>query len=207
MEWISRMLARSADTRDHAAMLQVQTSGDPAAFAQLLARWEAPIRRLCLRMTGDHHRAEDLTQETFARVFASRASFDSSRPFSTWLWRIALNLCHEESRRTRMRARDHLAARSSHVDPRDAVIESERIQLVRDALSRLEQIDRAIVVLREYENLKFRQIAQVLEMPEGTVKWRMSEALQQLSRQLTPVLKRQDDRPANSLASRERLLL
>jgi len=55
-------------------------------------RWEEPIRRLCARMTGDPHRAEDLKQKAFARVFEKRKSFQPSARFSTWLWRIALNL-------------------------------------------------------------------------------------------------------------------
>jgi DNA-directed RNA polymerase specialized sigma24 family protein len=81
---------------DELAMRKVQFRGDHAAFAELVDRWEAPIRRLCTRMTCDAHRGEDLTQEVFARVFTKRDQFDSLRKFSTWLWRIALNKsCHQ----------------------------------------------------------------------------------------------------------------
>jgi len=188
-------------------MLRVKQTGDPAAFAQLLSRWEGPILRLCTRMTGDHHRAQDLTQEAFARVFANRASFDSSRRFSTWLWRIALNLCHEESRRVAVRSRDERVARSATVSPRDHLIDRERVAMVKEALSRLDETDRAIVVLREYEQMKFRQIAQVLEMPQGTVKWRMAEALRQLSRELSPVMQLEEPAAQSPRIKRERLVL
>src|SRR4051812_24608296 len=110
MKWPPRLLLRprdadaaSRDDADEQAMRRIAATGDPAAFTGVVARWEAPIRRLCIRMTGDEHRGEDLAQETFARVFAHRQWFDPQRRFSTWLWRIALNLCYEESRRSKLR--------------------------------------------------------------------------------------------------------
>jgi RNA polymerase sigma-70 factor (ECF subfamily) len=78
---------------DEQAMWCVQTQDDERAFAQLVRRWEGPIQRLCLRMTGDAQRGEDLAQETFVRVFSRRKDFQANGKFSTWLWRIALNLC------------------------------------------------------------------------------------------------------------------
>src|SRR6059036_2714061 len=83
---------------DEQAMWRVQTQDDHRAFVHLLERWEEPIGRLCARMTGDLHRGEDLKQETFARVFEKRKSFQPNARFSTWLWRIALNLCYDELR-------------------------------------------------------------------------------------------------------------
>src|SRR5947207_9171650 len=88
---------------DELAMRRVKRAGDPAAFAQIVRRWETPIRRLCVRMIDDEHRGEDLAQEAFARVFANRTAFKEGARFSTWLWRIALNLCHEELRRVKRR--------------------------------------------------------------------------------------------------------
>lgn len=174
---------------DDAAMRRVQRFGDPAAFAQLVARWESPIRRLCARMTGDVHAGEDLAQEAFARVFAGRQQFADGRRFSTWLWRIALNLCHEHARRRAVR--DEFIptdARPPEIRPDERAAESEHAALVRAALERLPETHRAVVVLREYQRLKFREIAEVLNVPEGTVKWRMSEAMTQLAADLRPVL-------------------
>src|SRR5437899_3617553 len=93
---------------DEQAMWRVQTQDDERAFTQLVRRWEGPIQRLGARMTGDVHRAEDLAQETFARVFAKRKDYQPSGKFSTWLWRIALNLCYDELRRRQRREESSL---------------------------------------------------------------------------------------------------
>src|SRR6266850_2556690 len=93
---------------DEQAMWRVQTQDDEQAFVQLVRRWEVPIQRLCLRMTGDLHRGEDLAQETFARVFTKRKEYEPSGQFSTWLWRIAMNLCYDELRRIKRRQESSL---------------------------------------------------------------------------------------------------
>jgi RNA polymerase sigma-70 factor (ECF subfamily) len=172
-------------------------------------------------MSGDEHRGEDLAQEAFARVFANRQRFELGRRFSTWLWRIALNLCYEEARRSGRRHEHtgHLSgddappmrvAREADDDngPHGRAVRAEHVQLVRTALQRLPESHRAVVVLREYENLKFREIAQVLDVPEGTVKWRMAEAMNQLGEQLKPILAGETEQapPARS-AAKERLVL
>ena len=84
---------------DEQAMWRVQTQDDHGAFATLVERWERRIRQLCSRMTGDAHRGEDLKQETFLRVFEKRKQYQPGARFSTWLWRIALNLCYDDLRR------------------------------------------------------------------------------------------------------------
>ena len=84
---------------DEQAMWLVQTDADQKAFTTLVKRWEGPIFRLCARMLGDPHRGEDLKQEAFSRVFVKRKEFHMGAKFSTWLWRIALNLCYDELRR------------------------------------------------------------------------------------------------------------
>ena len=84
---------------DEQAMWRVRMEDDPHAFAQLVQRWEAPIQRLCCRMLGDSHKGQDLTQDAFSRVFAKRKEYQPSGRFSTFLWRIALNLCYDELRR------------------------------------------------------------------------------------------------------------
>ena len=185
---------------DEQAMWRVQTQDDETAFAQLVRRWEGPIQRLCLRMTGDLHRGEDLAQEAFTRVFAKRKEYQPSGKFSTWLWRIALNLCYDELRRRQRREETSLdgmcgeamAALEAFVAPEPApdksLVEQERSELVRKALMQLSETYRTVLVLRHYENLKFREIGDVLAVPEGTVKSRMAEALTQMNRILKPIL-------------------
>jgi RNA polymerase sigma-70 factor (ECF subfamily) len=189
MKWLARLLPAAADTSDEEAMRDVQLHADPAAFARLVRRWEDPIRRLCTRMTGDEHAGEDLSQEAFARVFARRHQFDCDRKFSTWLWRIAINLCHEHGRRSGPRLTEPLDdSIFDSTGPDEQMIERERADRVRDAIASLPESLRVVVVLREYEGLKFREIAEVLDAPEGTVKSRMTDALEKLRRKLKPVV-------------------
>jgi RNA polymerase sigma-70 factor (ECF subfamily) len=197
MKWFRRTPPTDGSASDEEAMRRVRMTADQHAFAQLVARWESPIRRLCVRMTGDEHRGEDLAQEAFARVFANRLRYQEGRTFSTWLWRIALNLCYEASRRASTRGERRLDERDDRREggagPHERAVASERARLVREALARLPDDHRAVVVLRQYENLKFREIADVLDVPEGTVKWRMTEALDRLGRELKPLLETDDD--------------
>jgi RNA polymerase sigma-70 factor (ECF subfamily) len=192
MNTLVRLLFARPQLTDEEAMVLVQTSGDHEAFAQLVQRWQQPIRRLCVRMASDEHRGHDLAQETFARVYSQRSGFVAGRKFSTWLWRIAINLCHDDFRRVGRRAEVSLEATateqtaSSDPAPDEQLLERERSDLVRDAVSSLPEEQRAVLILREYEGLKFREIADVLGVPEGTVKWRMSEALGELGRRLKP---------------------
>jgi len=197
---------------DEQAMWRVQSQDDERAFAQLVRRWEGPIQRLCARMTGDVQRGEDLAQDTFARVFAKRKDYQPSGKFSTWLWRIALNLCYDELRRRQRREESSLdgmcgeavatleAFVAPEPSPDKSLVDQERSELVRSALMQLSETYRTVLVLRHYENLKFREIAGVLDVPEGTVKSRMAEALTQMGRLLKPILavgaKRDLNRPS-----------
>jgi RNA polymerase sigma-70 factor, ECF subfamily len=185
---------------DEDAMWRVKTHDDHLEFSRLVKRWEEPIRRLCTRMTGDPHRGEDLRQETFLRLFERRKDYQVTGRFSTYLWRIALNLCYDELRRQERRSefvRDpepgdeaseapDCAADGPGPDARAA--QHEEGELVRQALGRLPEIYRTVLVLRHYEDMKLAKIAEILEIPEGTVNSRMAEALTRLSRILEPKL-------------------
>ena len=205
MKWFRLTPQLDGGLTDEEAMRRVRLAGDPAAFAQLVGRWEAKVRRLCVRMTGDEHRGEDLAQEAFARVFANRHRYADGKRFSTWLWRIALNLCFEEGRRAKRRAEGAIepgaraadaaaGAASAAASPDEQVIGRERVDLVRAAVAALPETLRVVVLLREYEGMTCREIAEVLEIPEGTVKWRMADALSKLSRQLCHLAPDETDR-------------
>lgn len=194
-------------------MWRVKMQDDNEAFAWLLERWERPIQNLCTRMTGDVHRAEDLTQETFARVYARRKEYEGTGKFSTYLWRIALNLCHDEFRRRHRWIHSTVSDNdgeilesfaSSEAEPSSLLAARENADAVKSALLQLDEAHRTVLVLRHYENLKFREIAEVLEIPEGTVKSRMAEALTQLAAKLTPFL---GENPRSTKSIRESILL
>ena len=81
-----------ASLSDEAVMVRVQAGSDAAAFAELVGRWQERIRRLCDRLTGRRDRGEDLAQEVFLRLYRCRMAFRQDSRFSTYLWRIAVNL-------------------------------------------------------------------------------------------------------------------
>jgi RNA polymerase sigma-70 factor (ECF subfamily) len=206
---------------DEQAMLRVQAHDDELAFAQLVARWEGPIQALCARMNGDEDAAQDLAQEAFVRVFSRRKEYRPTAKFSTWLWRIALNLCYDELRRRQRRekwltpdvggdALDSVSPGPAALapPPDQALAEEERRTRVRETLLRLPEAQRAVLVLRHYENLKFREIAEVLGVPEGTVKSRMADALTQMGRLLRPLLNDTNDRgPGTEKQPKESLII
>ncbi|MEY2408801.1 MAG: polymerase sigma-70 factor, subfamily [Verrucomicrobiota bacterium] len=201
---------------DETAMCQVRTDDDAEAFSGLVARWQGPIRNLCTRMTGDIHRGEDLAQETFVRLYTRRKNYEPKARFSTFLWRMALNLCYDELRKIKRRRELSLedpqdADGGSVFDPGtdepgpdDCLAGNERAEAVRHALVELEEPYRVVVVLRHYEGLKFREIADVLELPEGTVKSRMFEAVSRLNKTLNSLL---GDKPQITARPREKLLI
>jgi RNA polymerase sigma-70 factor (ECF subfamily) len=179
---------------DEQIMWRVQAHDDPDAFTELVRRWRAPILRLCQRLLTDSHRAEDITQETFTRVFVHRRRYQPKSKFSTYLWRIALNLCHDEQRKLSRRLKHEStgsnppAAFEVEQEPDDlpspdrAAVLRESALAVRNAVHTLPEPLRTVLVLRHYEGLKLREIAEVLGIPEGTAKSRMAEALNTLRR-------------------------
>jgi RNA polymerase sigma-70 factor (ECF subfamily) len=193
---ISKLLGTFLAPTDEQLMWRAQMEDDAEAFADLVSRWQDPIRRLCARLTGDAHRAEDLAQEVFAKLFLRRKSFRQGSKLSTYLWRVALNHCYNDLRRPVHRCEARLEGgetgeaglpdRFASADPApdEALATSEVAQAVQRAVAQLPEQYRTIVILRHYENLKFREIADVLELPEGTVKTRMTEALSELARRL-----------------------
>lgn len=201
---------------DEQAMWRVQNEDDHRAFTLLVERWEERICRLCIRMVGNSHSAEDLSQEAFSRLFAKRKDFDPGKRFSTYLWRIALNLCYDELRRMSRRREsaideadpagitslEEYAVEAGGPDAR--LVEREEAELVREAVLQLPEIYRSVLVLRHYENLKLREIAEVLEVPEGTVNSRIAEGLVRLTRVLEPRLREQKSSMPKPMKSRDR---
>jgi RNA polymerase sigma-70 factor, ECF subfamily len=190
-------LAPPFSMTDEQAMWRVQTIDDHAAFVHLVQRWELPILRLCARMTGSLQMGEDIKQETFARVFVRRKDFRQGSKFSTWLWRIALNLCYDALRNRHRHseysledgadnAGDAQEQVSKEESPDSRLASQEECELVRCALLRLPEALRAVLVLRYCEELKLREIADLLEIPETTASSRIAVGLAQITRLLEP---------------------
>lgn len=185
---------------DEEAMRRVQNRNDPKAFALLVHRWEAWAKQFCTRLTGDRHRGEDLSQEVFTRIFVHREEFRHEARFGSYLKRIALNACRDELRRKKNRPEKLLNHTNTKAIPHDEVMiattpppdaiasERERSEYVRQALFQLPDHYREVVVLRHYEGLRFREIAEILDLPAGTIRSRMAEALTRLGDLLKPIM-------------------
>lgn len=168
---------------DEAVMAIVCAKADPFAFAELVRRWDGRIRALCLRLTGSREDAEDATQEAFSRAFAARSQFRGGSKFSTWLWRIAIN-CSLDICRQYKAPVPPTAEFDDQNDPAVLIAHAEEKDSVRRALRQLGENHRTVLILRHYEQLRFREIAEVLDIPEGTVASRMAEALNQVRKLL-----------------------
>lgn len=168
--------------------------GDLDSFNQLVLRWERPIYALAYRVIGREEDARDVCQETFLRAFRALGGFKGQAKFSSWLYRITLNLCRDWIRRER---RTPIAQAPEGVDLLDLASEQEDVESVEDLVSR-RQLGRAVaramatlpddqrtaIVLKEYHGLTFQEIANLLDCPLSTVKTRMYQGLTVLRRHL-----------------------
>ena len=191
----STFLSEARVLTDEESMVLVQNDDDHRAFARLMERWQAPIHRLCSQMIGDAHVAQDLSQETFAAAFVKRKQFRPGAKFSTWLWRIALNLCYSRLRRAQWRLDRQFCQRngsafaasdmelvSQEAPPDQRMVAQEAVGLVRQALLILPESLRSVLILRYCEGLKLREVAEKLQVPETTAASRCAVGLARLTK-------------------------
>jgi RNA polymerase sigma-70 factor (ECF subfamily) len=165
--------------------------GDRDAFAELARRHEDRVFALCYRMMGNRQDALDAAQEVFLQLLRKLDRYDSRSAFTTWLYRVASNVCYDLLRRRR---RQPLLA----PDPEPPPIEDPRagegytaVELrpeLAKALAQLSEDFRAVVVLHDVEQLRYSDIAEVLEIPIGTVKSRLSRGRAELASMLRNLL-------------------
>ena len=170
--------------------------GDPDAFGEIVRRWERKIFALAFGMLGSAEDARDATQETFVAAFRNLKGFRGDAKVSSWLHRIAVNQCITRQRRSRVRAETgiedetgaagegFLAAPTSHTSPVYAAERRERKEAVRRAVTSLPPELRQVVLMKEFEELTFQEIADALQIPLSTVKSRLYTALGQLRMRL-----------------------
>src|SRR3982750_4811109 len=168
--------------------------GDLDSFNQLVVRWERPIYALAYRTIGREEDARDVCQETFLRAFRALAGFRGQAKFSSWLYRIALNLCRDWMRRERRapvvqppEAVDLMglgAAAEPSESIEDLVARRDLSRAVERAMAVLREEQRTAIVLKEYHGLTFQEIAELLGCPLSTVKTRLYQGLTVLRREL-----------------------
>jgi len=169
-------------------------AGETEAFGILVRRWERPIYSLTLRMLGRDEDARDACQEAFLSAFRNLSKFRGDAKFSSWMYRIALNACHTRLRSSNgisysLDAEDENGHRLDVADTRleslpDQLQRDEQTQLVRRALQALPPEMRQVIVMKEYEEMTFAEIAEVLGLPVSTVKSRLYTGLQQMRMRL-----------------------
>jgi len=182
----------SPEATDRALVLRAQ-DGERAAFGELVTRYMQRAYYTALGLVGTHDDALDLSQDAFARAFRARGTIDPERPFFPWLYQIIRRLCYNHTRDERSH-REKLEKSGSWladttmgqkpVSPDRALERSELREQVTRAIDRLRKREREVLVLREFQELRYREIAELLEIPIGTVMSRLYTARRSLAREL-----------------------
>lgn len=169
--------------------------GDQDCFNQLIVRWERPIYGLAYRVIGREEDARDIVQDTFLRAFRALPGFKGQAKFSSWLYRIALNLCRDWIRRERRApvvqppegtdAVDMADAQAAPVESVEELVSRRELsRAVAQAMAELPEEQRTAILLKEYHGLTFQEIADQLGCPLSTVKTRLYQGLSVLRRRL-----------------------
>lgn len=170
-------------------------AGETDAFGLLVRRWERPIYGLSFRMLGRDEDARDVCQETFLAAFRNLSKFRGDAKFSSWLYRIALNACHSKLRKHGPVSEYSLDTEGEDgrkfelpdlyaEDTAERLHRDERALLVRKALQALPGEMRQVIIMKEYHEMTFAEIADVLQIPVSTVKSRLYTGLQQMRARL-----------------------
>jgi RNA polymerase sigma-70 factor, ECF subfamily len=181
-------------TRTDEELVARAQGGDVESFNQLIVRWERPIYALAYRVIGREEDARDVCQDAFLRAYRALPGFKGQAKFSSWLYRIALNLCRDWIRRQRRAPvqqmpedtdATELAAQAGPVESiEELVARRELSAIVEEAMSVLSEEQRTAIILKEYHGMTFQEIADMQGCPLSTVKTRLYQGLALLRRRL-----------------------
>jgi RNA polymerase sigma-70 factor (ECF subfamily) len=182
-------------------------AGDQHAWEQIVRMHWRKVFNVAYKFVGKHDEAEDLTQDIFLKIFKSLSSFDRRANFQTWLISVSRNLCIDHYRSVRKERetidRDvdpgDLMPVSVEVSPYAQLEHRDRVSMLREAMTALPETLRTAVLLRDIQELTYQEIADRLELPEGTVKSRINRGRTELARQIKR-LKHQYDELARNAA-------
>lgn len=173
-------------------------AGDHAAFHELVGRHKKKIYFLAYDITGDHHEAEDISQEVFIKMYRSLKTFRRDAKMSSWLYQITVNASIDSLRRKssrqespvgefdRLSLKENLASSADHVfDPLRSAESSQIQNHISQALKKISPKERTIFVMRHYNDLKLNEIAEVLGITIGTVKSLLFRAIRKLRKELS----------------------
>lgn len=184
---------------DEKALLERARSGDRDAFADLVRATQQLVYNLALRMLKNEEDALDMSQEAYLKAWKTMQSFDGNCSFSSWMYTITRNVCIDNIRKRENTQTVSLTVQSEDEDEYDRVLadndgapervleQSERARTVRDAIGRLSDIHREIIVLFDIEGYSYAEISRILGIEEGTVKsrlWRARDNLRKILRDM-----------------------
>jgi RNA polymerase sigma-70 factor (ECF subfamily) len=182
---------------DAAVMLRVKT-GDDSAFEYLVQKYRRPMVSFMYRMAHNATVAEDLAQEVFLRVYRSREKYEASAKFTTWLYRIATNLAVNYARDTRHERPESTVSidepdddtgltvdvPDTSLSAEEAIIRRERMSAIRERVQALPERQKMAVIMHKYQQMDYRQIAQILKLSESATKSLLFRAYETLREQL-----------------------
>ena len=183
----------SNEIHNESELIHKAQDGDVAAFEQLIENYQQPVFNLAYRMIGNQDDASDIAQEAFIKVYTSISRFKGNSKFSTWIYRITTNVCLDEIRKRKRLPTFSLSESidadegeiNREIEDKSANVEmnfeiEQRNKIINEAILKLPEKHRAVIVLRDVNNLSYDQIAATLDCSEGTVKSRIARAREKL---------------------------
>ena len=192
---------KSESRAEDARLIQRALRGDQFAFKHLLKKYHDPIFNLVYRMIHDKQQVEDLTQETFVKAFASLKYFNEEYAFSTWLYKIATNSSIDFIRKKKLNTFSidkPVAMEESDFSfelpdttyqPDKTLMQGQRSKMIEDAISKLPEKYRKVIILRHTEERDYAEIAKMLKLPIGTVKAHIFRARELLNKALRDTIR------------------
>jgi RNA polymerase sigma-70 factor, ECF subfamily len=183
--------------KTEAELIQEALAGNSSSYGMLVQRFQDRLFNAMLHIVGSPDEAEDVVQDSFVQAYIKLDSFQGNSQFFTWLYRIAFNNALSRQRRRRGELSIEQSREITGSDPQDRheapdepLLRQERVGLVTDALQKLSDEHRQILVMREMQELSYEDIAEILCINLGTVRSRLSRARNQLKIQLEEMLDR-----------------
>jgi RNA polymerase sigma-70 factor (ECF subfamily) len=188
---------------DSGELVRRAAAGDGAAFAALVERWKEKAIRTAYHLTGSWSDADDVAQEAFLRAYRGLAGFDGRSSFGTWLHRIVVN-CGLNHLRSRRRAQPRPVEESQPADAAARAESRQEVALVVEGLAALTPALRVTLILAAVEGMAYRDIAEALDLPEGTVAWRVNQARKLLRARLAAAAPGEEAAPAAAVEGKRR---
>ena len=187
---------------DDSLLVQRSKDGDIKAFEKLFLRYQSKVYNLCLRMVGSREDAKELTQDSFVKAYVSIKGLKENDAFKGWLMRIAVNTIRDKAKLNRGIKDVSIETRTdsgeeerkyeipdSSWNGENEMLDKELKQLTQNAISSLPDIHREVILLHHFEALRVEEIAEILQISQGTVKSRLARGREALVKKLKPYLK------------------